>query len=69
MTNFQWFFLQKFKEDTNVHLAKVQERKRTNELLLNYIHMFQLNFWGQHSGDSDSFGVFNNIKCSVCPVT
>lgn len=36
------FFLQKFKEDTNVHLAKVQERKRTNELLLNYIHMFQL---------------------------
>lgn len=37
------FFLQKFKEDTNVHLAiKVQERKRTSELLLNYIHMFQL---------------------------
>lgn len=39
---FSMIFFTKFKEDTNVHLAKVQERKRTNELLLNYIHMFQL---------------------------
>lgn len=39
---FSMIFFRKFKEDTNVHLAKVQERKRTNELLLNYIHMFQL---------------------------
>lgn len=42
MTNFQRiFFYQKFK-DTNMHLAMVQERKRTNKLFLNYIHMFQL---------------------------
>lgn len=27
MTNFQWSFLQKFKEDTNVHLPMVQIKR------------------------------------------
>lgn len=39
MTNFQWFFLQKFKEDTNVHLAKVQI-KRGREPMSYYLITF-----------------------------
>lgn len=34
MTNFQWSFLQKFKEDTNVHLARYKLREEENQWVI-----------------------------------